>query len=169
MAWTSPATVIAGQLMTAAFWNTHVRDNELYLYDLALATLGGLGGSFEFGGTSLYPVTQTSYLSGAGADKLAPNSRILSLLNTNAPGTWKLEAMLAIPNAGTVTLGIMNLTDAADTTLVEVTSTSVTGASVTSGSGVTFASGTKDYGVKLKTSVGSSPAFAWGIRLKRTA
>lgn len=32
MAWTSPATVAAGQLMTASFWNTHVRDNELYLF-----------------------------------------------------------------------------------------------------------------------------------------
>ncbi len=27
MAWTTPATVTAGQLMTAAFWNANVRDN----------------------------------------------------------------------------------------------------------------------------------------------
>ena len=32
MPWTTPATVIAGQLMTAAFWNTHVRDNSAFLY-----------------------------------------------------------------------------------------------------------------------------------------
>lgn len=31
MAWTTPATVIAGQLMTAAFWNTQVRDNKRFL------------------------------------------------------------------------------------------------------------------------------------------
>lgn len=31
MAWTSPATVTTGQLMTAAFWNQQVRDNMAYL------------------------------------------------------------------------------------------------------------------------------------------
>ncbi len=41
MAWTTPATVVAGQLMTAAFWNTHVRDNELYLFT-ALYPVGSL-------------------------------------------------------------------------------------------------------------------------------
>lgn len=29
MAWTAPATAVAGTVLTAAFWNTHVRDNEL--------------------------------------------------------------------------------------------------------------------------------------------
>jgi len=38
MAWTAPATVVAGQLMTAAFWNTHVRDNELFLFTSILPT-----------------------------------------------------------------------------------------------------------------------------------
>lgn len=31
MAWTSPATVTTGQLMTAAFWNQQVRDNMSFL------------------------------------------------------------------------------------------------------------------------------------------
>lgn len=31
MAWTAPATVTTGDLMTAAFWNTQVRDNLLHL------------------------------------------------------------------------------------------------------------------------------------------
>lgn len=31
MAWTTPATVTTGDLMTAAFWNTQVRDNMLTL------------------------------------------------------------------------------------------------------------------------------------------
>lgn len=31
MAWTAPATATSGQVLTAAFWNTHVRDNELAL------------------------------------------------------------------------------------------------------------------------------------------
>lgn len=31
MAWTAPATVTTGDLMTAAFWNAQVRDNMLFL------------------------------------------------------------------------------------------------------------------------------------------
>lgn len=31
--WTTQPTVVAGQLMTAAFWNTYVRDDATYLYD----------------------------------------------------------------------------------------------------------------------------------------
>jgi hypothetical protein len=33
MAWTTPATAIAGSVLTAAFWNTQVRDNTLFLFD----------------------------------------------------------------------------------------------------------------------------------------
>ncbi len=50
MSWTTPATVVAGQLMTAAYWNTHVRDNENYLFTLEAAgtwtpVLGGSTGT----------------------------------------------------------------------------------------------------------------------------
>ncbi len=31
MAWTTPATAVANTVLTAAFWNTHVRDNESIL------------------------------------------------------------------------------------------------------------------------------------------
>jgi len=40
MSWTAPATVTAGQLMTAAFWNTHVRDNELETAPAKVTTAG---------------------------------------------------------------------------------------------------------------------------------
>ena len=33
MAWTTPRTWTTGELVTAAFQNTHIRDNELFLYD----------------------------------------------------------------------------------------------------------------------------------------
>jgi len=42
MSWTAPATVTAGQLMTAAFWNTHVRDNLLETAAAAATTAGGI-------------------------------------------------------------------------------------------------------------------------------
>jgi hypothetical protein len=33
MAWTTPGTAVAGEVLTAAFWNEQVRDNALFLYD----------------------------------------------------------------------------------------------------------------------------------------
>lgn len=38
MSWTAPATVTVGQLMTAAFWNAQVRDNELFLHTVGALT-----------------------------------------------------------------------------------------------------------------------------------
>ncbi|HEY7822314.1 MAG TPA: hypothetical protein VIG24_05755 [Acidimicrobiia bacterium] len=32
MAWTTPGTATAGEVLTAAFWNEQVRDNQNYLY-----------------------------------------------------------------------------------------------------------------------------------------
>lgn len=43
MAWTAPATATVGQLMTAAFWNQQVRDNEAYLKSHAVDVLKGSG------------------------------------------------------------------------------------------------------------------------------
>lgn len=37
MAWTAPATVVTDQLMTAAFWNEQVRDNQLALHTGGIA------------------------------------------------------------------------------------------------------------------------------------
>lgn len=48
MPWTTPATMIAGQLVTAAFWNTQVRDNELYLFTNLLPA----GSIVQFGATT---------------------------------------------------------------------------------------------------------------------
>jgi hypothetical protein len=35
MPWTTPGTAVAGDVLTAAFWNTQVRDNSQHLYDAA--------------------------------------------------------------------------------------------------------------------------------------
>jgi hypothetical protein len=32
MAWTTPGTAVAGDVLTAAFWNSNVRDNETFLF-----------------------------------------------------------------------------------------------------------------------------------------
>jgi hypothetical protein len=63
MAWTAPPSVVAGQLMTAAYWNTHVRDNENYLYalDVAGAWTPVLGGSTGTSGQS-YSIQVGKYI-----------------------------------------------------------------------------------------------------------
>lgn len=71
MAWTAPATVVAGQIMTAAFWNTHVRDNEgeLRAGGLALASQAAL--DFVYASSS----SQLSRLAkGTGLQYLRVNS-----------------------------------------------------------------------------------------------
>lgn len=52
MGWTAPATVVAGQLMTAAFWNTQVRDNMRFLREQAWPV-----GSIFSSGVSTDPAT----------------------------------------------------------------------------------------------------------------
>lgn len=124
-----------------------------------------------FGGSAQANISQAAYPAGATFDKLAPNTDVVVFDSAVLPqGTYKLQAMLQVDNgANTVTLGIMNLTDGApNTALVEITSTSTTGEQKTS-TGITFAAGgaSKTYGIKIKVSGGN--AWAWGIRLIRTA
>lgn len=62
MAWTTPGTAVAGDVLTAAFWNTQVRDNSLALYGsikrLGLQTRGS-------GGSDNYTISATSVASAA--------------------------------------------------------------------------------------------------------
>ena len=39
MAWTTPGTATAGEVLTAAFWNTNVRDNSNFLYTPPMARI----------------------------------------------------------------------------------------------------------------------------------
>jgi hypothetical protein len=124
---------------------------------------------FEFGGSAFAPTTNTAFLSGATADKLAPNTPFWNIDSTHLSGTYALEAMLAVDNgSNTVSLEMVNITDASDVALVTITGTSTTGTRARS-STITFAAGgsAKDYGVKLKTSAGNG--WAWAIRIVRTS
>lgn len=55
MAWTTPRTWVAGELVTAALMNTHVKDNLDYLYTYAAATVQVFDRD-----TSVYDVVSTS-------------------------------------------------------------------------------------------------------------
>lgn len=143
-----------------------VFDNTVSLYRNVIAGVP----IKPFGGHVTLFRKDTSYPVGATADKLAPNTRIWALDSANLPdGVYKLEAMLAVDNAAaTVTLALVNLTDASETEMVTITSTSTTGALVRS-SAITFAAAgvTKNYGVKIKTSNATHGAYAWGIEVIR--
>lgn len=64
MAWSVPATVTSGQKLTAAFMNTHLRDNLQYLYDTrrTQSPTNGNGG----GGWSQLMAAATTYDFNAG-------------------------------------------------------------------------------------------------------
>ena len=112
----------------------------------------------------------TAYPSGATGAVIVPGSKILSLDNANLSGTWQLHGMLRGDGSGTpsITVGLMNATDADTTALVEVTSTSTVGARVTSGT-ITFASGTKLYACKVKAGSSANYGYAYGLELVRVA
>jgi hypothetical protein len=61
MAWTTPGTATAGEVLTAAFWNANVRDNSNHLYQntaqLIETITRGSGGAITF---SSIPQTYTS-------------------------------------------------------------------------------------------------------------
>lgn len=161
--WDAPASPADSDL--ASTLGSVIRGLKPDLPQIALCTL-----PHEFGGSAGNPTTNASYPTGATFDKLSPNTDVVVFDSANLPaGTYKLQAMLAVDNvANTVTLGFFNLTDGSpNTPLVEITSTSATGAQVTSGS-ITLAAGgaAKTYGVKVKVSAGQG--WAWGVRLIRT-
>lgn len=111
----------------------------------------------------------TAYPSGTTGDVVVPGSRILSLLNTDMSGTWKLRGMLrGDGSTPTITVAFINLTDASTTALATISSSSTVGAPVESGA-ITFASGTKSYGCKIKSDDATKYGYAYGLELVRTA
>lgn len=166
MAFSTTNDVVVGQA-TKKDHIDRVFNNCLHLYRYLIAGL-----PFVFGGSALMPVTQTAFPSGGTCDMLAPDTGVFWLDSANLPtgGTVVLEAVLAVEAGGTVTLSLVNLNDAPDTPMVNITSTSATGARQVSAA-ITFASAgvVRAYGVKIKTSDAAKRAWAWGIRLVPTA
>lgn len=133
-----------------------VHTNQLVAGDVAV-----------FGGDPHTPILDTSYPSGATFDKCHAGTSIHSLDSGTLPaGEYVFEGMLIVAG-GTVTAGLVNLTDGApDTPIAEISSASATGVRARS-SAITFPAGgaAKDLGVKTKVSTGGG--FAWGLRLLR--
>jgi hypothetical protein len=131
----------------------------------------GLGELATFGGDPSHQVTATSYPSGTGGDTIHRGTRILNLDSANlaSGGTFRLEGMLRGEDGGTVTVGLVNLTDGSpDTALVEISSSSTTPSRQQSGA-ITFPGGgaAKNFAIKVK--VNSGAGYAHGLTLVRTA
>ena len=61
MAWTTPGTAVAGDVLTAAFWNSNVRDNSLELAPFFSAWTD-FSPTFSQGATITYTKRRTRYL-----------------------------------------------------------------------------------------------------------
>lgn len=131
-------------------------------------TSASLAGDVKnFGGDPTSPVTAVAYPAGATFDKCHAGTAVWNLDAANlAAGTYVLEAMLMGSGGATITLALVNLSDAPDVAIVEVASASTTGARVQSGA-ITFpaAGAAKDLAIKAKVNAGAG--FAWTISIKR--
>lgn len=155
------ATTYKFRLRTSAGVTLWTQDN------IASTALGGSGvgtALVSLGGDPDVPVTATSFPSGTTFDKAHAGTLIFNFNSGNLVGTYALEGML-LGNGGTVTAGLVNLSDGSpDTALVTIASASTTGARQIS-SAITFATpgAAKDYAVKVKVTAGSGRA--WALRL----
>lgn len=129
---------------------------------------------YDFDGTDTEGVTDTAYPSGAGTNNLAPDTDIYTvdcarLTGGLSTGRFTLTGMLVNAVAGkATTVALVNLTDAPDTPIIEITMTGQTITDVTSAQFTLPTSGTKAFGIKMKTASGGI-ATAWGLKLRKVA
>jgi hypothetical protein len=116
-------------------------------------------------GDAVTEITNTSYPSGSGGDKLHYGSSTFSTDSAGLTSAFRLIVSGFVSTGVTLTVGLFNLTDAPNTALVEATITSGTPVTVASGV-ISFApaGAVKTYGIKVKVSAGSG--FAWAASIK---
>lgn len=133
----------------------------------AVGSGSGLGAVFTFGSNSSSPITATAYASGAGFDKLHPGSAVFSRDSADLPGVYVLQITGVMSGAGTLTVGLFDLSSGSpDTPLATASLTSTTGAVATSGAIVWGAAGVaREYG--LKPIVSANTGFLIGASLVR--
>jgi hypothetical protein len=114
MAWTTPRTWIAGELVTAALFNTHLRDN-LNALPPATSTI-----------TTTGTVNQLSIPSGRGDLVVFANNATLLTINGIAPGLDGQRLTVFAVGAGQVNLAHQNGSAAAADRLINTVQASVT-------------------------------------------
>ncbi len=123
---------------------------------------------FAFFGDPTSPITAGTYPSGATYDKCHAGTTWYVIDSATLPaGTYNLQGMLLALSAATVTVALVNLTDAADTPIVTISGSSATGNLVQSAP-ITFATGgaAKTYAIKAQC---TGTGMAWGLQLIKTA
>ena len=88
MSWTSPRTWVTGELVSASYLNTYIRDNDNYLKAQADATLGYV---LQLATATQDPADSTTYFGGG-----FPSFPV---------GTTAVRFNVAVPQAGTITKG----------------------------------------------------------------
>jgi hypothetical protein len=99
MAWTTPRTFVAAELITASMLNTHIRDNLNFLHDNMKPT------SIQRGSINL-STAQTSNTGSITAVNSTANSELFHLGASSAGGTGVFQTAsirLALTNTTTVT------------------------------------------------------------------
>ncbi len=128
----------------------------------------GIGGMVQdFGGSEFSPIPTLypAVASGAAYTACHADTTLWSVDSNLLVGTFALSGMLSSVTGVTTTAMLVNLTDAPDTAIVTISSTSSTGEIKTSGA-ITFATGgtAKTYGIKTNS---AGTGFAWGLHLVR--
>lgn len=126
---------------------------------------------FPFGGDSSAWTDRATYATGAGYDPdliIAPGSTVWKVDPALLVGVLKLEAILRTNDpTKAASLALVNMSDAPNVPLVEITTNLVAGALLRSAAIVWPAAGVeKEFAVKLKTEAGGM-ANAFGIRVFR--
>ena len=124
---------------------------------------------FEFGGHYDLGEDRAGYATGATVGVLHPGTCIWRVNSLWLTGVIWLEAMMKV-TAGNGKISLVNLTDAPDLSIIELTTASVDGELVQAGP-INFAVGgaLKNYGIKGITTTLGAQVRAWGIRAYRVS
>jgi hypothetical protein len=109
------------------------------------------------------PITSPMYPIGGSFNQFHAGSTVFTVDSATLPaGTYQLYAILKAAS-GSVSVALMNLTDASETPLVQITSTNPIGAFLTSGP-IPWAAGgvEKTYGIKVCS---SGCGFCWAVKI----
>jgi hypothetical protein len=115
MAWTTPATAVAGDTLTAAFWNLHVRDNLNWIARAGITGWSSFTPTWGSDGTA--PAIGNGTLTGAyqqiGTLIVARFRMILGSTSTVGTGNYNWLLPVSAVNIGTITaIGVAYINDA---------------------------------------------------------
>lgn len=154
-----------------------------YSVTLALRALNPTGVNDDmvltwfFGGSLISPVSNAAYPSGSTGDKFAPSTDTLKVDSAKLQGTYLFEADGYVDAGVTLTLALVNVDDAPNTPIAEITITNTTSGYAVSatvlapGVGLASPGVEKNYRIKQKASgaSGGTAGYFCAARLKKAS